>query len=142
MPPQTPFQLLGGEEGIRALAAAFYQSMDELAETKDIRGMHAENMDTIKEKLYEYLTGWMGGPPLYSDRTGSVCLTDPHKPYAIGPNERDQWLLCMDAALEKVDASEDVKEMLKDPMYRIADAVRNQDHSNREARDDGVIAVG
>jgi truncated hemoglobin YjbI len=81
MSQQTPFQLLGGEEGIRTLADAFYEAMDELTEAKDIRGMHAENMDEIKE-------------------------------------------------------------MLKDPMYRIADAVRNQDHSNRGCRDDGVIAVG
>ena len=139
---QTPFQLLGGEEGIRTLADAFYETMDELTEAKDIRGMHAEKMDEIKSKLYEYLTGWMGGPPLYSERTGTVCLTDPHKPFAIGPNERDQWLLCMDAALEKVGASDELKEMLKDPMYRIADAVRNQDHSNRAPREDGVIAVG
>lgn len=142
MSQQTPFQLLGGEEGVRALANAFYEAMDELAETKEIRGMHAENMDAIKHKLYEYLSGWMGGPPLYSERTGTVCLTDPHKPYAIGPKERDQWLLCMDAALEKVGASDEVKAMLKDPMYRIADAVRNQDHSNRGPRADGVIAVG
>ncbi len=139
---QTPYQLLGEDEGIRALATAFYQAMDELPGTKDIRGMHAENMDAIQQKLYEYLTGWLGGPPLYSDRTGSVCLTEPHKPYAIGPSERDQWLHCMDVALEKINASDEVKAMLKDPMYRIADAVRNQDHSNRSPRDDGVIAVG
>lgn len=142
MSQQTPFQLLGGEQGIRALANAFYDAMDEMAETSDIRGMHAENMDEIKHKLYEYLSGWMGGPPLYSERTGGVCLTEPHKPYAIGPNERDQWLLCMDAALAKVGASDEVKAMLKDPMYRIADAVRNQEHSNRGPRGDGIIAVG
>lgn len=142
MSQETPFQLLGGEAGIRNLTDAFYDTMDELTEAKDIRGMHAENMDEIKSKLYDYLTGWMGGPPLYFERTGTVCLTDSHKPFAIGPNERDQWLLCMDAALERVGASDEIKEMLKSPLYRIADTVRNQDHSNREARDDGVIAVG
>lgn len=142
MSQQTPFQLLGGIDGVKALAAAFYDAMDELPETRDIRGMHAEHLDDIKQKLFEYLCGWMGGPPLYAAKTGSVCLTEPHEPYAIGPDERDQWLRCMDVALERVGASEEVVTMLKDPMCRVADAVRNLDHSNRIPRKDGIIAIG
>lgn len=91
--------------------------------------MHSINMDLIKDKLYEYLTGWLGGPPLYSSKYGTVCLTDPHKPYAIGPDERDQWILCMDEALIRIDASDELKNMLKDPIYRIADTIRNRDTS-------------
>ncbi|WP_255399786.1 hypothetical protein [Oceanicoccus sp. KOV_DT_Chl] len=56
-------------------------------------------------------------------------MTDPHKPYPIGPDERDQWLLCMDKALERINASEELINMLKDPMYRIADTIRNRDTS-------------
>ena len=128
MQEQSPYQILG-EAGIRELATAFYEAMDQLPEAKNIRAMHAANMDLIKEKLTEYLTGWMGGPPLYSDKHGTVCLTDPHKPYPIGPDERDQWLACMDVALESIGASEELKLMLKEPMYRIADTVRNRDNS-------------
>ena len=138
---KTPYQILG-PEGIRELSNAFYDIMDESIQAQDIRKMHAENMEPIKEKLYEYLTGWMGGPPLYSDKYGSVCMTTPHKPYAIGPKERDQWLLCMDKALERIDASEELVEMLKDPMFRIADAIRNQENSDPKPKDENVIAVG
>ncbi len=122
---QTPYQLLGGEEGVRKLAAAFYDVMDELPEAEVIRKMHGESLVDIKEKLYEYLSGWMGGPHHYHKKYGTVCLTKPHKPYAIGPAERDQWLLCMDEALRRVGASEEVKAMLKQPMFNIADAIRN-----------------
>lgn len=142
MTEQTPYQLLGGEAGIKALADAFYDAMDELPDARDIRGMHADHLDEIKEKLYEYLVGWMGGPPIYAAKHGTVCLTEPHAPYAIGPDERDQWLLCMDTALERVGASDEVKAMLKEPMFRVADAVRNQEHSNRKPREDGIIAIG
>lgn len=124
----VPYELLGGEEGVRRLASTFYDVMDELTEAEDIRRMHAQNLGEIKEKLYEYLSGWLGGPPLYADKHG-VCLTKPHKPYAIGPAERDQWLLCMDEALNRVGASTEVKAMLKGPMYAIADAIRNTDGS-------------
>ncbi|WP_255399748.1 hypothetical protein [Oceanicoccus sp. KOV_DT_Chl] len=62
MSAQTPYQILG-EDGIRQLADAFYDVMDEQPQAETIRHMHAANLDLIKQKLCEYLTGWMGGPP-------------------------------------------------------------------------------
>jgi hemoglobin len=140
----TPYEILG-QEGVRALAEAFYDVMDELPQAADVRAMHAENLETIKRKLTAYLTGWMGGPPVYQAMTGTVCLTEPHEPYAIGPKERDQWLLCMNEALERTGASDELKEMLKIPMFQIADTVRNQDDSSpkvEKPRDPNIIAVG
>ena len=95
----TPYQLLGGESGVRRLSDAFYDCMDSLPEAADIRRMHGADLAAIREKLYEYLSGWLGGPHLYAAKYGSMCMTAPHRPYAIGPKERDQWLLCMDKAL-------------------------------------------
>ncbi|MGH1374688.1 MAG: group II truncated hemoglobin [Cellvibrionaceae bacterium] len=126
MTAKTPYQLLGAEK-VKALATHFYKVMDELTEVTEIREMHAHNKDMITEKLYEYLTGWMGGPPLYQDKYGSVCLTEPHKRYPINADHRDQWLRCMDEALKRIDASEQVTAMLKEPMYNLADFIKNSD---------------
>jgi len=73
---QTPYQILG-EQGIRDLTSAFYDIMDILPEAADVRAMHAEDLGPMKEKLADYLTGWMGGPPLYADKHGTVCMTEP-----------------------------------------------------------------
>ena len=121
----TPYQLLGGEPGVRALANAFYDAMDQLPEAAEIRAMHGSDLDGIKDKLFEFLSGWMGGPPLYFQRTGTICLTAPHKPFAINAAHRDQWLRCMERALEDVGASEEVKGMHKEPLFQLADIVRN-----------------
>jgi hemoglobin len=137
--PQTPFQILG-EDGIRELTSAFYDIMNELPEVAKLRAMHAENLEPMKEKLALYLTGWMGGPPRYADKYGTVCMTEPHEPYHIGPEERDQWLLCMDRALERTGASEELVEMLKVPMFRIADAVRNREGPSAASSDANIIA--
>jgi hemoglobin len=138
----TPYEILG-QEGVRALAEAFYDAMDELPEAADIRAMHAEDLAPIKRKLTAYLTGWMGGPPVYQAMTGTVCLTEPHSPYDIGEKERDQWLKCMDLALERIGASAELKEMLRIPMFRVADAVRNRNDSvSTAARDSNIIATG
>lgn len=126
--PQTPYQILG-EEGIRELTNAFYNTMEALPDVQGIRGMHSACLEAMKERLAEYLIGWMGGPPIYLQKYGSICMTDPHKPFHIGPKERDEWLLCMDKALEAINASDELKAMLKQPMFDIADAVRNQEAS-------------
>ena len=122
---QTPYEILGGEEGVRKLADHFYDPMDKRQEAAHIRKMHGQSLTDIHQKLFEYLCGWLGGPQLYEEKYGTVCITKPHKPYAIGENERDQWLLCMDTALERIGASDELKQMVKEPMFRIADAVRN-----------------
>jgi hemoglobin len=139
--PQTPYQILG-EDGIRELTCTFYDIMGSLPEAAELRAMHAQDLTAMKGKLAEYLTGWMGGPPLYADKYGTVCMTSPHEPYHIGPKERDQWLLCMDKALEQTGASDELVDMLKVPMFRIADAVRNKEGPSAATTDSNVIAAG
>ncbi len=138
----TPYEILG-DEGIRDLVDAFYEAMDDLAEARTIRAMHAEDLAPVKRMLVAYLTGWMGGPPVYRLLKGTVCLTDPHKPYRIGPKERDAWLACMDEALIRIGASDELKQMLKEPMFRVADTVRNADEADpTQHRDPNLIASG
>ena len=107
---RTPYQILGAD-GIRHLANIFYDIMDTIPEAAALRAMHASELQPMKVKLAEYLTGWMGGPPLYANKYNTVCMTTPHAPYHIGPAERDQWLLCMDRALEQTGASEELVDM-------------------------------
>jgi len=139
--PQTPYQILG-ENGIRELTSVFYDLMDSLPEVAELRAMHAEDLEPMKEKLGDYLTGWMGGPPRYAEKHGTVCMTTPHEPYHIGPQERDQWLLCMDKALEQTGASDELVAMLKLPLFRIADAVRNKEGPSAAKSDPNIIAAG
>lgn len=124
MSSRSPYELLGGEAGLLKLSEAFYDAMDRLPEAATIRAMHGPNLDAIKQRLFEFLSGWLGGPPLFRERHGTVCITSSHSPFAIGEAERDQWLLCMDHALQAVDATEETRALLKDPLYRLADFLR------------------
>jgi hemoglobin len=125
MSTATPYDIIGKEEGVKALAAAFYESMEELEEAESVRRMHADNLDLIKQKLFEYLNGWLGGPHLYKDKYGTICLTEPHQPYPIGEAQRDQWIACWDRALEKVDAPEEFRTMTREPIQRMASFLVN-----------------
>lgn len=121
----TPYELIGKEAGVQALAGAFYAAMDELAEAESVRQMHAANLDLIKQKLFEYLNGWLGGPHLYKDKYGTICLTEPHQPYPIGEAQRDQWIACWNRALESVDAPAEFREMTREPIFRMANFLVN-----------------
>ncbi|MBA58053.1 MAG: globin [Gammaproteobacteria bacterium] len=139
--PQTPYEILG-DQGIKDLANAFYDAMEELPLASEIRAMHADNLDHVKRMLAAYLTGWMGGPPVYLAVKGTICLTEPHEPFRIGPKERDQWLACMDEALIKIEATEELKQMLKDPLFRVAETVRNCEDSKPKNDGPDIIAIG
>lgn len=119
----TPYELLGGEPAIRRLAKEFYDAMDELPEAEHIRKMHGQSLVDIKEKLFEYLSGWLGGPALYFDKYNTICLT---KPYAIGRAESEQWMLCMEKAMQQLDAEEKIKAGVLEAMRSLAQFMENQ----------------
>jgi hemoglobin len=122
---KLPYYLLGGEQGVKNLCREFYQAMDKLPEAKEVRAMHGDSLSNIEEKLFEYLSGWLGGPSLYFEKYDTVCLTSPHKVYQIDEQARDQWLRCMDVALEKVAANSELKTMLEKPMFEVANMLKN-----------------
>jgi hemoglobin len=49
--------------------------------------------------LFEFLSGWFGGPSLYIAKKGHPRLRMRHAPYAVGAQVRDEWMLCMEQAL-------------------------------------------
>lgn len=121
---KTPYELIGGENGVRNLAKEFYVVMSARSKAKTIREMHAPDTSEVEQKLFMFLSGWMGGPDLYFEKYGTVCLTKPHAGYSISSEERDQWLDCMDQALDNTGASDELKAMIKQPMFAIADMMR------------------
>lgn len=120
------YQRIGGAEKVRALVHRFYQIMDELPESYGIRKMHAEDLKNSEDKLFKYLTGWMGGPQLYIQEYGHPMLRRRHLPFAISVSERDQWLTCMNKALQEVVEDGDLRQELKTAFAGVADHMRNQ----------------
>ena len=92
----TPYLALGGDPAVRALVDAFYDVIE--AESPVLRGMLPAKTTGSRQKLYEYLSGWLGGPPLYTDKRGHPRLRMRHLPFPIGPAEADEWMRCFRAA--------------------------------------------
>lgn len=97
---------LGGAPALHALVDRFYALMDELPEAYAVRQLHPESLTGSADSLFKFLSGWFGGPPLYIRERGHPRLRMRHRTYAIGPTERDEWLLCMLQALDEQVADE------------------------------------
>ncbi|MFT5698534.1 MAG: hemoglobin [Desulforhopalus sp.] len=106
------FSLLGGVEGVRALANRFYDIMGDLPEARKIRDMHPDNLAPTRENLTLFLCGWLGGPALYKEKHGQINLTNLHALLEINAAERDMWLSCMEQALDQQDIENDLKKRL------------------------------
>ncbi|MDX8388710.1 MAG: group II truncated hemoglobin [Ghiorsea sp.] len=123
---RTLYERIGGEDNIRTLVQRFYQHMDELKETQEVRNMHANSLKVSEEKLFMFLSGWMGGPSLYIEQYGHPRLRMRHMPFKIDESARDQWMSCMQHALDEVVEDKAVHGELYQAFYDIADFMRNQ----------------
>ena len=127
MDQNTLYEQLGGADGVRSLVDRFYELMDQLPEAKEIRDLHPADLTGSADKLYKFLSGFFGGPPLYVSEFGHPRLRARHLPFTIGVNERDQWMLCMESALLESVKSDSLRDDLIDYFRRTADHMRNAD---------------
>lgn len=123
---RTPFDALGGDAAARALVASFYDAMDRDARFAHIRSLHQPTLDDARQKLYEFLSGWLGGPELYVNKYGHPRLRGRHMPFPIGESERDQWLACMKIALDANAVAGDIRAFLDQRFAHVANFMRNK----------------
>jgi hemoglobin len=123
---EPPYQLLGGDAGVRRLVDRFYALMDTVPEYHGIRKLHPQDLSGSAEKLYLFLSGWLGGPPLYVEKHGHPMLRARHLPFPIGIAERDAWLACMLQAMEDTGVEESLRMALLKAFFGTADWMRNQ----------------
>lgn len=68
--------------------------------------------EEIKQKQYQFLTQFLGGPTLYSDQYGHPKMRARHIPHAITESKAIAWLQCMNQAVYKLPIDEPLKKEL------------------------------
>jgi hemoglobin len=122
----TPYELMGGETAVLSLVDRFYFYMDTLPEAEGIRKMHAKSLSNAKDKLFKFLSGWLGGPDLFIQEFGHPMLRRRHFPFAIDNSERDQWMICMNKAMEELAMDSSLRERLLEALEQLATHMINQ----------------
>ena len=122
----SDYQRIGGDATIRSLVNRFYELMDELPEAYAARKIHPADLAESGNKLFDFLSGWLGGPQRYIEKHGHPMLRRRHFPYAIGPEERDQWLMCMKQALDETVQDVTLRETLFARFAELGEHMRNR----------------
>ena len=122
----TPYEMIGGEANLRAIVDRFYDLMALDPRYAELRAAHGSTLEHAREKLFMFLSGWLGGPPLYTDKFGHPMLRARHLPFSIGAVERDQWIACMRQALEEMEVPEPFRSGLMGNLFKTADWMRNR----------------
>jgi hemoglobin len=125
--PGAPYERAGGDAKVRELVARFYDLMDTEPDFAGIRALHRGDLASAREKLYLFLSGWLGGPQLYVEKYGHPMLRARHLHAAIGIAERDQWLACMSRAMQDVEIAEGLRRELYNAFFKTADWMRNKE---------------
>ena len=126
----TPYVQLGGEVAIRKLVHRFYELIDELPEAYTLRQLHPASLTGSETSLFEFLSGWLGGPGLYVAKKGHPRLRMRHAPYAVGPVVRDEWMLCMTQALTEQVVDTFLRDTLINKFAEMANHLINTDGSH------------
>lgn len=110
LPIPTMYERLGAEN-IQLLVDRFY---DLVFKHEQIAPLFKTDKEVIKEKQRLFLTQFLGGPPLYSERFGHPRLRARHLPHAIHEDDAAAWLSCMSTAITSLA----IEEGLKDELFK------------------------
>lgn len=120
----TPYDEIGGDDAVRRLAEAFYDVIEE--DSPRLRAMLPASTKNTRRKFAMYLSGWLGGPPLYEQKWGHPRLRMRHMPFPIATAEADEWMRCMRAALVRVEVPEPLRTFLEERFGPLALHMRNK----------------
>lgn len=120
----TPFDALGGEKEIRSIVDTFYDIVD--VDAPKVRALLPKDDAISRDKLFEYLVEWTGGPALYSPQRGHPRMKMRHMPFAIGAAEVESWLWCFGKSLDQNDVTGAVRTFLDEKVTALAHHMQNQ----------------
>ena len=98
-----------GEENLKLLVGYFY---DLVFEDEQIKHLFKNDKSEIMEKQFMFLTQFLGGPQLYTEKLGHPRMRARHLPHRIMHTDAVAWLKCMSAAIDKLEIPVELKEEL------------------------------
>jgi hemoglobin len=123
--PISLYDRAGGTPFFERLVDRFYAGVEA---DPHLRPVYPEaDLAPARHRLTLFLIQYWGGPTTYDKERGHPRLRMRHAPFAIGPGERDRWLLHMRAAIAELAPPPDVADELERYIAMAAEAMRNRD---------------
>lgn len=123
----TLYDLLGGADELRRLTRRMYALMADDPRASAARAVHPPDLAGSEQKFFEFMSGWLGGPPLFVEKHGPPMLRRRHFVAQIGGPEIAAWLFCFETAMDETVADPKLREALREPIRRLAHHMHNKD---------------
>lgn len=123
-PDNPPYLHIGEAKGTRALVDAFYDNIRDTSPR--LKDMHPDDDTESREKLYLFLSGWLGGPPLYIQTHGHPRLRMRHMPFPIDQHAANEWIRCMTNAIDQQNITDPLRTFLLERFTHTANFMINQ----------------
>jgi len=98
-----------GEEKLSSLVDAFYLRV---GKHPDLIPIFPEDLTEVARKQKQFLTQFLGGPPLYTQEHGQPMMRARHLPHKVTPLRAKAWLSCMSDAMDEVGLDPTFREFL------------------------------
>ncbi|HEX7472040.1 MAG TPA: globin [Candidatus Limnocylindrales bacterium] len=120
------YDAVGGMPFFEELVDRFYEGV---AGDPELLALYPQpgDLGPARHRLTLFLAQYWGGPTDYDAERGHPRLRMRHAPFAIGPADRDRWLLHMQTAIAACAPPRDVARRLDAYFEMAADAMRNRD---------------
>ena len=121
--------MLGEEQGIKKLVNDFYTQMENDPKARECLLVHELDEGRVtqeaKDKLFYFLSGWLGGPNLFVQKFGHPMMRKRHLHVKITEVEKKQWLYCMQHALDKTKLKKSQKQQMLNSFTALAMRIQN-----------------
>ncbi|MFF2446157.1 globin [Neobacillus sp. NPDC058068] len=117
----TPFEVIG-EDKLNRLVDTFYGLV---AQHPDLAPIFPNQFTEIARKQKQFLTQYLGGPPIYTEEHGHPMMRARHLPFPVTPTRSKAWLSCMKQAMDKVELEGPIREEFFSRLYLTAQHMIN-----------------
>ncbi|WP_071459160.1 globin domain-containing protein [Bacillus massilinigeriensis] len=104
----VPFEAIG-EDQLHRLVDLFY---GHVAQHPDLAPIFPDDLTETARKQKQFLTQYLGGPPLYTEEHGHPMLRARHLPFEITPKRAAAWLSCMEKAMDECGLHGNIRDYL------------------------------
>ncbi len=112
-----------GQERLYQMIDRFY---DILFSSSSIKHLFDEaEHENIRNKQKLFLTQFLGGPALYSQKYGHPKMKLRHLPHKITAEAKDEWLRCMRLAIDSMNFENDLGDALYNCFPQVASHMVN-----------------
>ena len=121
----TPYDTIGAET-LNHLIHAFYRRV---GKHPNLAPIFPDDLTETARKQEQFMTQFLGGPPLYTEEHGHPMLRARHMPFEITQTRAKEWLQCMEEAMDEVGLSGSIRDFYFSRLVQTAEHMINTDEN-------------